>query len=98
MPKLNVAFDVDGTLIDLDNMPNYPVIDLLRWFESQHHRVFIWSGGGCDYARHWADKLGFTDVPVIEKNQKSALDWGIQLTVDDMPIELGHSILNILIG
>jgi phosphoserine phosphatase len=97
---LHVAFDVDNTLIKEDQQgnawPNYRVIDLLRWFIDQDHEVFIWSGGGCEYARRWADELGFQDIQVIEKSQQSAKIWGVNLTVDDMPVEFGQGkILNI---
>ena len=48
-----IAFDVDDTLIvpsvatgfDRDT-PNYDVIMLYRWFQSQGHTMVIWSGGG----------------------------------------------------
>jgi hypothetical protein len=53
-----IAFDVDYTLINKDNTPNYEVLDLLRWFIRNGDRIVVWSGGGTDYASHWVDKLG----------------------------------------
>lgn len=62
---LKIAFDVDDTLIvpavatglDID-VPNYPVIQIYKWFQDQGNHMTIWSGGGKDYAQMWADKLG----------------------------------------
>ena len=66
-PRLRVAFDVDDPLIvpavatgfDRD-VPNYETIAVYRWFQAQGAEMTIWSGGGADYARQWADKLGLT--------------------------------------
>lgn len=76
--KLVVAFDVDDTLIvpsialgyEMDT-PNYEVINLFKWFQSQGHYMIIWSGGGPDYAKHWASKLGLKadEYPLKEKNE-----------------------------
>jgi phosphoserine phosphatase len=56
--KMKIAFDIDDTLIipsvatgfDRDT-PNYEMINLYKWFESQGHYMIIWSGGGVDYAK-----------------------------------------------
>ena len=62
MKKLLVAFDVDDTLITITELgcdvPNYEMIDVYRWFQSQGHFMIIWSGGGKDYAHSWGDRLG----------------------------------------
>lgn len=63
---MKIAFDVDGTLIDTCDVPRHDVIDLFRWFQSHGHDMFIWSGGGIDYARHWARRIGL-DADIIEK-------------------------------
>lgn len=60
-----ISFDVDDTLIippvatGLDrDIPNYENIAIYRWFQEQGHTMWIWSGGGQDYARMWGEKLG----------------------------------------
>lgn len=84
-----IAFDIDGTLlVPATDSPNYHVIDLLRWFLYHNHTVYIWSGGGIDYARHQAERLGF-NCPVIAKDPLVAHALGIEITVDDQPITLG---------
>jgi hypothetical protein len=62
---MTIAFDVDDTLLipavatGLDrDVPNYDNIAILRWFQAQGHTVWVWSGGGADYARMWGEKLG----------------------------------------
>lgn len=62
---MTIAFDVDDTLLipavatGLDrDIPNYDTINVLRWFKAQGHTVWVWSGGGADYARMWGEKLG----------------------------------------
>lgn len=89
---MKIAFDVDDTLIipavatqyDRD-VPNYDVINLYRWFQAQGFHMIIWSGGGEDYARMWADKLGLTADEIVAKSPRSDID----LTFDDADMEYG---------
>ena len=77
--RLLVAFDVDDTLIvpavatgfDRD-VPSYETIAVYRWFQAQGHEMVIWSGGGADYARQWADKLGLTADWYLDKHAATA--------------------------
>lgn len=79
MTTLLVAFDVDDTLIvpacatgfDRD-VPNYDTIAVYRWFQAQGHEMVVWSGGGADYARHWADKLGLEASYYLDKHAAKA--------------------------
>lgn len=77
---MKIAFDVDGTLINFEDLPNYPVIDLLRWFSMHDWDVYIWSGGGQDYAMSWVNRLGLTNLikGVIEKGSVE-----VDIAVDD---------------
>jgi len=74
-----VAFDVDGTLIEYDDTPRYDVIAFFKQFEQWGCEMIIWSGGGVDYAKHWAEKLGL-EAKIIEK-------WSIKpdIAIDDFP-------------
>lgn len=99
--RLVVAFDVDDTLIipavatgfDRD-VPNYETIAVYRWFQAQGHEMIIWSGGGSDYARQWADKLGLTADWYLDKHHAARSsgpdDWRADLVFDDSDIELGR--------
>lgn len=91
MNQLVIAFDVDDTLLappeatgfDRD-VPNYPVIAVYKFFQQQGHRMIIWSGGGVDYARMWADKLGLDPDDVIEKTANPNVD----ICFDDCDVQL----------
>lgn len=83
-----IAFDVDGTLIHKTrdgDVPRYDVIDTLLHFVKWGNTVFVWSGGGKDYAEMWVRKLGLPNsVRVIEKNKS----FGIDLAFDDQEADL----------
>ena len=85
MNKLTICFDVDGTLIhqsgDLCDTPRYEIIQLLKTFHSLGHNIYIWSGGGVQYAEHWVNKLGLPGK-VIEKGSVQP-----HIAVDDMAHE-----------
>lgn len=89
--RLKVAFDVDDTLIvpsvatvyDRD-VPNYENIALYKWFQAQGHHMIIWSGGGIDYAKMWAEKLGLT----ADEYPSKEADYGVDLCFDDCNVKL----------
>lgn len=87
-----IAFDVDDTLIlppeatGLDrDTPNYETIAIYRWFQSQGNTMIIWSGGGVDYAKMWADKLGLKPDYIAPKQKTDAVD----IAFDDCNVDLG---------
>ena len=67
-----IAFDVDDTLIVPNvatktiDIPNYRNIWLYQWFQENGDRMIIWSGGGEDYAKHWAEKLDGSVVSIVQ--------------------------------
>ena len=67
----SIAFDVDDTLIrqtrDGLDVPRYPVIQILLLLKSLGCQIYIWSGGGVEYAMRWVEKLGLDDVTVVQK-------------------------------
>lgn len=79
-----VGFDVDGTLIDLLSRPRYDVISAFKFFKSINCKMIIWSGGGLDYARNWARKLGL-DATIINKGSMK-----VDIAFDDEDVELGE--------
>lgn len=86
---MKVAFDVDQTLIKKSwsgrDIPRFDVIELLYWFVDHGYQVFVWSGGGPDYASEWVEKLGLTNVAgVLSKDEYH----GIDISVDDQDVEL----------
>lgn len=81
-----IAFDVDSTLITLNNqtgedVPRYSNLALLHWFyKNTDWDIVVWSGGGVDYARRWCEKLGIDKLVTIEGKG----DCFVDLTVDDV--------------
>lgn len=63
MRKIRIAFDVDGTLrcncTDTCEDPNKRIVDLFMILHSfKNTDLYVWSGGGADYANRFAFKFG----------------------------------------
>lgn len=87
-----VAFDVDSCLITYNDLPNYSVIGLYRSLQKLGCTMVVWSGGGEEYAKHWAEKLGlFPDIVACKFDNKLEPD----IAFDDEKIQLGK--VNILV-
>lgn len=89
--KLVIAWDVDDTLIIPARVtglptdtPHYENIAVLKWFQRNGHEVVVWSGGGVDYAKMWAEKLGLQGVEIRPKT----VTFGIAIAFDDCDVEL----------
>lgn len=89
--KLRIAFDVDGTLIkktENGDVPRYEIIQMLKTFLALGHTVFVWSGGGKDWAENWCRKLDlFPQVRVLEKRGDA---YDIDIAFDDYPTSLAR--------
>ena len=97
MKKLNIAFDVDDTLIVPSvvtgnrDVPNYPVIEVYRFFQAQGHNMYVWSGSGVDWATTWAEKLGLQPDGILVKEKITSLgepDGVIDMCFDDCDVDL----------
>lgn len=85
---VTVAFDVDGTLIQIEgtfypDSPRYDVIDMFRMYERIHCDMYIWSGGGIEYATRWAERLGLI-ATIIQKGSIV-----VDIAIDDEFVKLG---------
>lgn len=82
-----VCFDVDGTLIVLvgerEDTPRYDVIAFFKALETFGFEMFIWSGGGMDYAERWMRKLGL-QAQIVPKGSFTP-----DLAIDDEEVKLG---------
>lgn len=86
-----VAFDVDGTLIK-EGKPNYDVVFMaLMFYQNPTIDLVIWSGGGTDYARMWADRLGLEDAKIMRKEKNLEVD----IAFDDEEVDLGKANIKI---
>lgn len=83
--NVKVAFDVDWTLIkpdeNGDDVPNYPVIQLFHALQALGCQMFIWSGGGYDYAKRWSEKLGLK-ATIVQKGS-----FQPDIAFDDMDLD-----------
>lgn len=86
-----IAFDVDGTLIDQDGKPRYEIIEIYRMFESLGCHMIIWSGGGENYAQNIANRLGLK-AEIIRKCHK---DRYIDIAFDDVGIDTDNPNINV---
>jgi hypothetical protein len=87
MKKIRIAFDVDGTLrcncTDTCQDPNQRIIDLFKILESfKNTELYIWSGGGSDYARRFGDKFGLKAKDYLSKLSTSP--GFIDIAIDDI--------------
>ena len=77
---MNICFDIDDTLWKIDRkymrqVPDYDLIQVLRWFFNNGDTIYIWSAGGVEHAQVVVDKLGLTDmVEVIQKGVNKEID------------------------
>jgi phosphoserine phosphatase len=90
----NVAFDVDGTLIDEEDEPRQDIIDILVAHHERGDSIYVWSGGGMDYARTWVSLLGLNHLvtQILPKQKRAAMD----IAYDDMEVKLAK--VNICVG
>ncbi len=77
---MKIAFDIDDTLYKIrldkrDQIPDYDLIQVLKWFHKNGDEVYVWSAGGLDYAKTFVRKLGLDDfVTVIRKRDYRSND------------------------
>ena len=88
---MKVAFDIDGCLIHQEgtgeepDTPRYDVISLLHLLKKLGCEIYIWSGGGIDYAETWQRRLGLMDCTVIMKGSTMP-----DIAIDDEEVTLGR--------
>lgn len=97
---MKIAFDIDDTLWKIrlrkldgrvagDQVPDFDLIQVLRWFAANGDAIYVWSAGGVDYAQQIVDKLGLSElVTVIPKEHDPHYD--IDLAFDDERVRLGR--------
>lgn len=105
---LNIAFDIDNTLwrvreriIDgkkvYDQVPDYDLIGVLRWFYNNGDKCYAWSAGGVDYCRQIMVKLGLDEmVEILSKPPLNGNDPRIDISFDDCEITMGK--VNVLLN
>jgi len=86
-PKYKFISPITGSEEPLDSTPRYEIIQMFKMHEALGFQMFIWSGGGVDYAKYWAAKLGLSATVVAKGSFRP------DIAVDDQEVDLG--IINI---
>lgn len=88
---MKVAFDIDDTILvpsvvtaSGDNVPNYDVIAIYKWFQAQGAEMILWSGSGIDWAKRWGEKFGLEPFTVRVKEKSEDVD----ICFDDCDVDL----------
>lgn len=68
-----------------DNVPNYEVIAVLRFFQSQGHEIILWSGSGIDWAKRWGERFGLQPFTAQTKSKDA---WPVDICFDDCDVDL----------
>ena len=62
MRALNVFFDVQGTLLSMEEVPRPRAREAFLMLKDSGHDLYLWSSGGAGYAATAADLLGVADL------------------------------------
>ena len=85
-----IAFDVDGTLIDINDNPREAVIETLKMVgQWEGITVIVWSGGGKDYASMWVRRLGLESY--VDEIMMKNMEYQPDLVFDDEYVKLGKT-------
>lgn len=85
MSRVRIAFDVDGTLIDSEGFMNIGIVNLLillRGFKNT--QIIVWSGGGADYARHQAERIGIGKYVHKFAGKTEHEQLNVDIAIDDI--------------
>ena len=85
---MKVAFDIDDTLMKVRSadgvpVPDYDLIQVLRWFAQNGDDVIVWSGGGVSYAEMIVRRLGIEHLVTVTAKGSLRAD----ICFDDMNAE-----------
>lgn len=89
---MTVAFDIDNTLWKIraqqkDQVPDYDLIQVLKWFYNNGNEIVAWSAGGEDYALTIIRKLGLDQMVTIWPKSKNAKTF-VDICFDDEQVSL----------
>lgn len=91
MDKISIAFDCDGTLMNLNGTINTKLVDFAKALIHAGFVVYIWSGGGVQYAKDIARGCGIIGATICYKG-----DVKPDICIDDVSsTALGH--INLII-
>ena len=79
----NVFFDVQGTLLTMEEAPRPRAREAFLMLKESGHDLYLWSSGGAGYAATAADLLGVSDLVsgCFDKRQEPGVP--VDFAVDD---------------
>ena len=86
---MKIAFDIDDTLFKIrldkrDQVPDFDLFQVLRWFHQNGDDVYVWSAGGIDFATNFVRRMGIDDIVTIIRKGAIRVD----IAFDDMETDL----------
>lgn len=83
MYKTKIAFDVDNTLIDSNNIPRIEVLNLLKAFVNLGCDVIVWSSAGTSYAQDVCSQLSLNHLEISRVRIIDKYSEFVDIAVDD---------------
>ena len=84
---MTIAFDVDGTLFDVNDKPRKEIIELLKALASTNE-IVVWSASS-NYAEMMARKAGIFDlVSICSSKTNLFLKGVVDISFDDQVVKL----------
>lgn len=90
-----IVFDIDNTLYKIrleqrDQVPDFDLIQVLKWFYNNGDEVYVWSAGGVDYAKTFVRKLGLDEyvTVIMKRDYKTDDEPEMDIAFDDCETNL----------
>ncbi len=80
---MNVFFDVQGTLLTMEEVPRPRARAAFLALKDQGHDLYLWSSGGAEYAAEAADLLGVAELVSGCFGKRQEPDVPVDFAVDD---------------
>ena len=80
---MNVFFDVQGTLLTMEEVPRPRAREAFQMLRGSGHEVYLWSSGGAGYAARAADLLGVANLVSGCFDKREQPDVPVDFAVDD---------------
>ena len=80
---MNIFFDVQGTLLTMEEVPRPRAREAFLMLKEEGHDLYLWSSGGAGYAAEAAELLGVTDLVEDYLDKRSEPDVPVDFAVDD---------------
>lgn len=80
---MNVFFDVQGTLLTMEEVPRPRAREAFLMIKEEGHDLYLWSSGEAGYAAEEAELLGVADLVEDYLDKRGEPDVPVDFAVDD---------------